>query len=321
MRRRTHLAVACGGPRRGFSVIELVIALSLGVLVLSAAVGLLLQEMRSLAGRNLREGLVRNGRYIGVSLRHDLHRAGIEVRSKVGFGTIAVWPGTYGDTLLILHVPYSPVPAPPHALIPPPGTDNPLSTSTCGTNCVEVLVDNSQPLELAAGDLARLQVLDTRRLLQIADIRSTSDTSVAIRYTQADTILRLPAGLSGGVLLDRYGTYVQELMPIIYYVDARRRLMRADRLNPDGSPRGEVLAYGVDVFDARLIFADGDTLEVANPNDLDDTNDYDDIVAVDVRTTLSADRTDPRVNQGNLLSRTFEWTIAPRNLRYEKERL
>jgi len=304
-----------------FSVIEMIITLSLGVLVLGAAVGLLLKEMRTLAGRDLREGIARNGRYVGVSLRHDLHRAGVDIESTVDLGTVDVWSGAYGDTLLILHVPFVPEPAPPHPLVPPPGTNNPLSGSTCGAYCVEVTYDTLKPLELAVGDLARLQIVNTRRLILVQDIRQVSDTSITVQYTQATSIMRQPAGLSGGVLLDRFGTYVQKLVPTVYYVDAQERLMRADGLNLNGSPRGEVLAYNVEQFDARLVFADGDVAEQANPVDGDDTNDFDDIVAVTVAVTLRADRVDPRVNAGAPLRRSYEWTISPRNLRYEKERL
>ncbi len=69
-----------------------------------------------------------------------------------------------------------------------------------------------------------------------------------------------------------------------------------------------------------LVFADGDTLTQANAVDSDDSNDYDDIVGVRVRVTVMADRTDPRVNGGQLLKRTYEWQMSPRNLRYEKNR-
>jgi len=104
-----------GVARRGFTFIELMVALALGVIVLAAAVGFVIREMRNLAGSEIRQSLSRNGRYIGVSLRHDVQRAGIEISSSNSFGTVAVWPGTNGDTLVVLHVPYIPDLAPPHA--------------------------------------------------------------------------------------------------------------------------------------------------------------------------------------------------------------
>jgi type II secretory pathway pseudopilin PulG len=309
-------------PALGFTMVELIIALSLGVIVLGAAVAYVIREIRTMTGNEIRDSVTRNGRYVGVSLRHDLQRAGIAIESTTSFGTVAVWPGSPGDTLVILHVPYVPNLAPAHSIVPPPGDDNPLPPGgTCGDRCIEVLKDPSVPLEFHVNDLARLQVAGTRRLILIEEIRETSDTSVALEFTAADSILRQPAGLTGGVRLDRYGTYVQKLVPIIYYLDEEEQLIRAHRLNRDGSPAGDVLAYDVEEFGATLVFADGDELERAEPGDEDTSNDCDDIVAVRVRVTVKADRVDPRVNQGQLLKRSYDWTISPRNLRYEKQRL
>ena len=78
----------------------------------------------------------RNARYIAISLRHDIQKAGVDIDSNITFGTVATWAGTYGDTLLILHVPYLPEPAPLHSLIPPTGTDDPSTgIENCPTCC------------------------------------------------------------------------------------------------------------------------------------------------------------------------------------------
>ncbi len=310
--------------RRGFTFIELIIALVLGVLVLAAAIGFVIREMRNLAGSEIRQGLSRNGRYVGISLRHDIQRAGIEIASTESFGTVAVWPGAYGDTLVILHVPYTPNLAPPHSLIPPAGNDNPLPPGgTCGATCVEVikLPDGVAPLELQPGDLARVQIPGQRQLILIEQLDVTSDTSVKVTFTTIDTVLHQPASLTAGMALDRYSTFIQEIELVMYYVDDQEQLIRASHLNLNGSPEGYVLAYGVEEFDVKLTFADGDELERADPFDADDSNDYDDVIAVRVRVTLKADRADPRVNSGDLLRRSYEWMIAPRNLRYEKYRI
>ncbi len=283
--------------------------------------GYLLREMRNLAGSELRQSLSRNGRYVGVSLRHDLQKAGIEIESTTTFGTVDAWSGESGDTLVILHVPYLPDPAPAHDLVPPPDSDDPLPEGgTCGPYCLDILKDRDEPLELQVGDLARLQVAATRRLILIEDLVETSDTTAQATFTQTSTILRQPAGLTGGLRLRRSGTFVQKLVPIVYYVNEEQELHRAARLRLDGSPDGHILAYGTESFDVKLTFADGDQLEMADPYDADDSNDYDDIVAVTVLATVVADRADPRVNRGELLKRDYEWTIAPRNLRYERNR-
>jgi hypothetical protein len=307
----------------GFTFIELVIALILGVMVLGAAMAFVIQEMRSLAGREIRESLSRNGRYIGVSVRHDLQRAGIEISSTMSFGSLAVWPGATGDTLVILHVPYKPDVAPPHSLIPPAGDDNPLPPGgTCGSRCLDLakLPPDVTPLELQPGNLARLQIPGQRHLILVEQINVTGDSSFQLTFTPIDTVLRQPASMSGGLQLDRFSTFVQAVKPIMYYLDDEEQLMRAARLNFDGSPVGHVLAYGVEEFQVSFVFADGDESDRADPFDADDSNDFDDIVAVTVRVTLRADRADPRLNSGELLRRNYQWTVSPRNLRYEKAR-
>ncbi len=208
-----------------------------------------------------------------------------------------------------------------HPLVPPPGIDPLLPEGgTCGQRCVEVLKSPATRPQLEARDLARLQVSTSRRLILIQDVAEASDTTLRVTFSEAALILRQPAGLTGGLRLTRSGTFVQELTPIIYYLDGEQQLRRAVRLNADGSPDGDILAYGVERFDVKLVFADGDVLEVADPYDEDDSNDFDDIVAVAVAATLAAERADPRVNRGELLRRDYEWMISPRNLRYERNR-
>ncbi|HSG82108.1 MAG TPA: prepilin-type N-terminal cleavage/methylation domain-containing protein [Gemmatimonadota bacterium] len=303
----------------GFTAIELIVALTLGTIVMAAAIRYVITEFRVLTANDIREVVARNGRYVAVSLRRDVQRAGVGIETTTTFGTVDTWPGTNGDTLMILYVPYRPQQSPAHVIVPPEGTDNPLPAGgTCGPQCMEVL--KTGLMDLHVGDLARLQVLGSRRLVLIQAINEVSDTSVQLGFTDADRLLRQPAGLTD-LSLDRFASFVQKLRPTLFYLDEQNRLMRAVRLNLDGSPAGEVLAYGVAQFEVQLIFADGDVFDQVNTVDTDDSNDYDDVVAVQIRATLQADRTHPLVNQGAVLERTFEWRVSPRNLRYEKDRL
>ena len=58
----------------------------------------------------------------------------------------------------------------------------------------------------------------------------------------------------------------------------------------------------------------------ADANDGDATNDFDDILSIRIQARLAADRTDPRVNGGNLFTRDYSWRFSPRNLMYERNR-
>jgi prepilin-type N-terminal cleavage/methylation domain-containing protein len=303
--------------RRGFTLIELLVALTLGAFVITAAVAYMLRELRTLTGSEIRQSLGRNTRYVGITLQHDIQQAGIEIPSTAELGSIDVWPGSAGDTLVVLYVPYEPRMAPARQLVSPLGTSNPLPPGgTCGVRCIEVTIDAERPLELAAGDLVRVVLPGTWRLALIEGIAEASETSVALSLADTPLLLRRPAGIGGGLQLDRYETYVQKVSIVGFFIDDEEQLQRAHRLSSTGALVGDILAYDVEQFDATLVFADGDVAERANPLDEDTTNDYDDIVAVRVRSTIRADRVDPRVNRGEPLRRSHEWTVTPRNLRH-----
>ncbi len=154
---------------RGFTLVELLIALTVGVIVLSAALSFAVTTWRTVEGNEVREQAYRNGRFIGMSLERDMQTVGVGIASTISFGTLAVW----ADTIVILSVPFTPSESPPYDLAPPAGTDNPLSPGgTCGTYCLDLAADAKGKFELEAGNLARLQINDTRRLILISSPRA-----------------------------------------------------------------------------------------------------------------------------------------------------
>lgn len=315
----TAARVLGGGrsSRRGFTLIELLVALTLGGFVLAAAVAYMIRELRTLTGSEIRQSLARNTRYVGITLQHDVQKAGLGIPSTSEMGSVAVWPGSVGDTLVVLYVPYEPQIAPVHRIVPPLGSTNPLPPGgTCGTTCIEVTKDAAVPLDLGAGDLVRIASPESWRLGLVEEIAETSNTSVAVTLADTPFLLRQPAGLGGGLQLDRFESFVQKIELVGFYLDGEEQLYRAHRVSSGGALVGDILAYDVEQFDATLVFADGDSAEQANSLDADATNDPDDIVAVRIRVTIKADRVDPRVNRGEPLRRSHEWTVSPRNLLY-----
>jgi hypothetical protein len=299
------------GNARGFTLIELAISLVTGVVVLSAAISFAVTTWRTIEGNELRDGVYRSGRFVAMSLERDFQSTGVGITCTPSFGTLAAW----GDTLVILRVSFDPDEAPPYDLDPPPGTDNPLPIGgTCGSECLDLTPVNGT-VDLAAGQLARLQVNDERRLILVQSVSGTT-----VWFTAHTQLLRYVAGLAGGLRLDRFSTFVQRLGPIIYYLDGDR-LMRAEALKLDGTPDGEAIANGVQRFEVSMIFTDGDEADEANPADSDPTNDFDDVVGVRIQAVLAADRVDPRMGGGKLFTREYEWRFAPRNLMYERNRI
>ncbi len=302
---------------RGFTLIELLIALTVGVVVLAAALSFGVSTYRMMEGNDIREGAYRNGRFIGMSLERDMQTVGVGIASTVSFGALAVW----GDTIVILSVPFDPNEALPYDLEPGAGTDNPLpSGGTCGTYCIDLAPDApGNAVDLAPGDLARLQVNDTRRLILISSVDQVG-IKYAITFGAHTSLIHYTAGLTGDLRMDRFSTFAQKLDPVFYYLDGDA-VMRATTLNPDGTPAGDVLAYGVKEWEVKLVFIDLDEADEADVYDSDPTNDFDDILGVRIRLVAGADRAAYYVKGGDIYTREFEWMFSPRNLMYERNRL
>jgi hypothetical protein len=286
---------------------EVLVALVIGIMVVSAVMSSAVTTLRTVDANRVREKVHRNARYLGMSLERDFQRTGVGIKSTPSFGTLVV----QGDTIAILSVEFDATLAPPYDLDPPPGTDNPLPPGgTCGARCLD-LVTPSGPRVFAAGDLARLQVHGTRRLILIESVSG----SKKIRFTAHTQLLGNEAGLSGGLLLDRFGTFVQKLSPVIYYLEGDR-LMRATMLYSDGTPVGSVIAFGIKSFNVSLVFADGDEAAEANSTDADPTNDFDDILGIRIQADVTAG--EPTTRGGSEFVRSYEWRFSPRNLKYER---
>lgn len=303
--------------REGFTLVELLIALVLGIIVVGAMLGFTVSSMRNLERNRTHEEIARSARFIGMSLERDLQETGVSLESTVSFGALSV----RADTVAIFRVPFEPNEARPHALIPPSGTGNPLpSGGTCGSNCVNVDT-NGEPFDLEVGDIARLQVNGTRHIILVQSV-TLSGTDAAVSFSSDSTLVGYPAGLSQGLLLDRFNTFVQKLDMTAYYADGEA-LYRAASLKSNGEPDGEPIAHGIRDWDAWIMFADGTEAEYANPYDTDGGNDFDDLLGVRIRAEISGDHPLLRSNPSGVPdpTRIYEWRFAPRNLTYERNRI
>jgi len=300
--------------RLGFTLVELLFALVIGLVVTSASLNFAISVFRNVEGDKVREEVYRNSRFVGSSLGRDIQYTGVGIESEVRFGTAS----TRGDTVVILYVPHDPQLAHAHEIVTPLGSSNPLPAGgTCGSYCIRLQKDPGGNFDLGAGDLARLQVNTERHLIIV---QSITDNGTTFDLTfRPDTILfGMEAGFQGGLLLDNTTTFVQELEPIVYFVQDSV-LFRSEGFDSTGAMIAGPMAFGVNDWDASMVFVDGDTATSVNTLDSDFTNDLDDVLAILVRTTLGANRP-IRVVGGGEFTRDYEWLLTPRNLMYERNR-
>jgi prepilin-type N-terminal cleavage/methylation domain-containing protein len=303
--------------RRGFTLPEVLISLTIAMVVISGAVAFSVQSWSTRRGWTVRETVDRDGRFVGLSLARDVQEAGISFTSTPVFASI----DTHGDTVSILSVPYEPTEA---GVYPIKNDGDTLPTyppgGTCGATCIE-FQKVSGTYDLRAGDLARLQVGTTRRLLLLNEVTDVGGGLFRVNFLDVDFLANRPSGLDS-LLLMRSGTSIQKANLVMYYRDqSSNALMRSQSLNSSGLPIGSVVAGNVEAFEARLLFMRGTEHPTYNGVDADTTNDGNDLIGAKVRAKIRSTKSDPSVNNGVPVARWYEWRVAPRNLLYEKNRM
>ncbi len=315
--RAAHSALA--RRRRGFTIVELLISLIVSLVVVSSATAFAVTSWESRRGWTIRESVDRNARYVGMSLARDVQEAGIDIESTPVFGTL----GTFGDTISVISVPYEPEAAPTYRFDSMDGdTVNPLPPGgNCGQTCLTFMKEDGT-FNLQTGDLARLQINGTRRLLMVTNTNDRG-THFDVTYLDVSEVLGRGSALGDTILVDRFGTAIQKVRAVSYWHDKdTRQIMRAEQYSTaNAAPIGTVIADGAEGWEARLIFMGDIEGPYYDGIDDDSTNNGDRVVALKVRAKIQADRTDPAVNNGEAVFRWYEWRVAPRNLMYEKNRL
>ncbi len=301
--------------RAGFTLAELLISMTVAMVVITGATAFSVSSWQTRRGWTVKEGVDRGARFVGLSLARDVAEAGIAMESTPTFASL----GTFGDTLSVLSVPYEPNEAPVYSIyndgdtLPtyPPG-------GNCGATCIE-FVNPGGALGLVGGNLAKLQVGSTRRLLLLQSVTGSSGR-FRVEFLDVDWLLGRESGLDS-LLLERSGTTLQKVNAVVYWRDeGTNKLYRATELTSAGTPIGQLMASNVQDFEATLLFVNNSESPYYDGLDTDTLNDGNDVIGAKVRAQMQSDRSDPAVNGGQRVLRWYEWKIAPRNLLYEKNR-
>lgn len=306
------------GRRSGYTLLELLIALVLGIIVISVSANFAAATLRSSRATDLRDNLARDARFVGGSLARDIQDAGSAIDSDERFGSVA----TRNDTLVTLSVPFLPNVAESYSMTVPVDTTNPLPPGgTCGATCIDVDDPSTVPFQIRPGDVALLNVSTVRRLLLITSVSAPASNRKRLTWAVLDSLFVWPQGLVGGLRLTRTGVTVQRLQVNAWYRDpVAGTLVRADAYNTTGQLVGTVAARGVQTFQARLEFIDGVERPRADGFDPDTLNDYDRIASVRLRSRIKVEKTDRSINGGALYFRDYAWRVSPRNLAYQRNR-
>jgi Tfp pilus assembly protein PilW len=321
-------------PRAGLTLIELLLAMIVGLVVITTATSYVRATNTVVNGTSAREDYTRKARFLGLAFRRDLGEAGVGIESLKGFGSVAA----FNDTIVILKVPYEPNQAPAYNVaLNPPSTTNATTNSGgsvgCGNTCLRLRrTSPGTALNLEAGMVARIQKGSIRRLVVVSDVGTgAASDSIAVTFRNVtgtagvmrrQSLSNSTSGSSPGPVtgISNSNTTVQRLDLIAYWRDNSNNLWRATRIDPSNGEfsNPELIASNCSDFQVQLSFMDG---TVADNADSTSTNRrYNQINAIIIRATLESDFIDPRSNGGLALKRTFTFRVQPRNLIYERNR-
>ncbi|MCU0622415.1 MAG: prepilin-type N-terminal cleavage/methylation domain-containing protein [Gemmatimonadaceae bacterium] len=303
--------------RRGFTLVELLAAMTIGLLVLGAATSFAINAWITQSRSQASEDTTRRGRYLATSLQRDVGEVGVFVSSSLRFGSLVV----NGDTIGMLRVPTRDTSLSPSYLLrwnvaSPPAA----GVGTCGTHCLEVR-KRSGRVEIAPGDLFLIRDDGTgsQRVLLATTVNdpNPTDTLAAVRVTFLNGVTRLwrwPSQMDSTISVPN--STVQKLAVAVYYRDGNS-LMRASSFNSAGQLVPELMAAGISGFEASVFFANGTQADSAFPGD--SLRNFCQVASVRALAQLTTDRpADPRIANSALVTRPMEMTFLARNLVYQR---
>ncbi|MCU0623620.1 MAG: prepilin-type N-terminal cleavage/methylation domain-containing protein [Gemmatimonadaceae bacterium] len=305
--------------RSGFTLVELLAAMTIGLLILGAASSFAINTWRTQSRGQAGEDTTRRARYLGTSLQRDIGEVGVLVNSRPAFGTVQL----FNDTLAMIRVPTRDTVVSPTYLVRNLSPTPPLGEGTCGTDCLDIGKRGGR-VEIQTGEVFLLNVPgNVNRLLLATNVTdpSPSDTNATVRIrflNTLDSLFHWPARLTGVQLTS--GASVQRLALAAYFRDRSTDttiLMRATEINTSGQFVPTILTTGVLGFEAQVQFANGTFADNAFPADA--ARDFCAISNVLISATLTTDRpADPRIAASAAVTRPFAWNYVARNLVFQR---
>ena len=285
---------------KGFSLVEMMIGLTITMIVVGAFINLFINQSKSYNSESLREDMYLTGRIALDEVQREAMNAGTGLPGL--FASVQVRNGgaVEPDTITCLYVPQTNLNI-KFAAAPLP---------VAGANSLKLSSDSDID-SLAEGDQLMIYDESSFNIIEITSLNAASQTIVFVTPVGVNS----PSGLAKAYV--PAGTVITRVTLMSITVD------KSDPDHPTltkfrgGTSLGEV-AYDIENLQATIIFADGDTASVANDADGDNTNDSMDLRALEVTLKARSSRPDPRYseNADHYYRQEFTSTIAPRNIIY-----
>ncbi len=314
--RRTGSIAASQG---GFTLVEMLIGMIVTVLLLTMTLGLLDTQRKSDRTTRLRTDVQQNAQYTLDMITRDLMEAGQGMDPSSVFGVVAASDGggSESDTIYMISVePDTPV----HLVETPPDGEEKTT--------IKVKISCGDPVnDLEVGNLVYVASGSARGIAHIDNVvRNENGQGCGADPnknlgTVTLTVTAVDGEGHGWVFQgNEQAAALSRVNAAVYFVDdsdpARPTLARATDWNNGWDPLP--IAYGITDLQVELGFANGSTGQLANGDDTNPDNDYDDIDTIKIRLKAQARRKDKDIKGGGLLEKEYAVSVSPRNQLYTR---
>ena len=284
---------------KGFSLVELLIGLTITMIIVGAFINLLINQTDSHNNESLRQEMYLTGRVALDEIQREAMNAGTGLPGL--FSSVQVMNGAAGepDTVTFIY-------------IPPVDITLKLKTSPAPAAQNFFLTDDSDINDLVVGDHLIIWDETEFNIIEITNIFPNNPKVVFVPPVGVNT----PDGLAHAYVPAT--THIARVAVYSITVD--------NDTDPDhpflnkfrgGYPVGTI-AYDIEDLQVTIIFADGDTASVADDTDADETNDAMDLQGVLATVTARSSRPveDYQLSEDGYYRQEFTSTISPRNIIY-----
>ncbi|MBW7996682.1 MAG: hypothetical protein FVQ81_08995 [Candidatus Glassbacteria bacterium] len=284
----------------GFSLVEMLIGLTITMIMVGAFINLLINQNKGYSSESLRQEMNITGRVAMDEIHREAMNAGTGLPGL--FPSIQIRDGgsTEPDTITFIYVPQTNIFLEFSTSPPPNANANSMKFSA-----------SSDDDSLIVGEHLIIYDESSFNIIEITSINTSSHTAVFIPPAGVNT----PDGLAKAY--DPATTVITRVSVSSITVD------KTDADHPSlikfkGSTILGEVAYDIENLQVVIYFEDGDTASVADTTDGDSTNDPMDLVAVEVTATARSSRPDTERNQvgDHYWRQKFTAMVAPRNLIY-----
>ncbi len=302
----------------GFTLIEMLMAITISALVVGGALSLFDSFMKNERASSIRAEVHQNARCAVDMLTRELLEAGEGLDHTAKFAVVSTADGKSGspDTLFIVR---SDASTPVHQVLEPTG--DPQKEILLNLTCADSVLD------IRAGTVLHLARGPARGLAVVNSV-TRNETGVTCPPVDPDAdighvvLAVAPAAKPHGWRLraNRGGAAAHRVSAAVYFVDKSGPtpvLVRATH-QEGGQWVGPPIAEGIVDFQTELVFGDGDVAAEASSKDTDVTNDYDDIFTVRAFLLARAWRTDRNLAGGGTYEREYSVRATPRNPLYSR---